>query len=649
MQIRIIGESPCLEGQSSRFRKGIGTIFPARKVIVTLPGIHATQRLAFIDELDEQQIKDRRPGLGQAEIDQIIADSVNLYFDGDCILIRPDPENLELAFDADEVLQTLTSKTNIKFLQVSDELVLHAIKQRGESWRITPLPRSPFEIREMILNARIGIHGEAIYYHNRFTGSRLLTCEAFHRLGKLSAEDLANHLDEIREFAGIRNRLGYLEIVFFQAGALGAEQFASYDFKKLCSAELLRVFNDLGKRFASEVSPVFQRDNVEDPEWRQGMFSALVGQSDKSVADEILLGLSSEYFLQLQWLPGCRIQGGEIFPDTVFDEFLQSPERRDLAALCDPKVRNFIFNAVREYGELDYMNVAHIPSALSRGTMADERRGVYLAEIKPKQQAQPVVRIIRMQKWDVSGHLDNGKDLLDAVLQSSEYTDYVLDRRLACRQLGMNLVPRIQMCHLREVYQGPNRRWQGQVVWSTYFERDYCHGIATDKISPAKLVDSAYALILARLLGKAAAPNLIVGRQDHNFRVLFDDGDEIVREDKGLPVEIVIGDATGAFADYTTTLDHFSRYYAQPVLRRWQHLKRPEEFAEAYLGAFASEFARIQEEYFKRRRAFDALFHHCIADPKGNLAFRWVKILARLEHTQPADVAECIRKEIHPG
>ena len=301
---------------------------------------------------------------------------------------------------------------------------------------------------------------------------------------------------------------------------------------------------------------------------------------------------------------------------------------------------------MREYGELDYMNVAHIPSALSRGIQPNERRGVYLAEIKPLGQTKPVVRIIRMQKHDVVGHLNENIPLPEALLKATNYSDYVLDRRLACRQLGMNLLPRIQMGRLKEVYNGPNKTYQGQLVWSIYYERDYCAGIATDKISLAKLRDPEYAVRLARLLGKAAAPNLIVGRRDQFSRVLFDDGDEIVREEAGLPSEIVIGDATGAFADPASPLIESARSYARPVLNRWYYLEYPIEFCSAYLDAFVAEFSRVRDEYLRRRRAFDALFQYWGVISENDMADRWVKVLARLEETDPQSVAEAIRREV---
>ena len=120
------------------------------------------------------------------------------------------------------------------------------------------------------------------------------------------------------------------------------------------------------------------------------------------------------------------------------------------------------------------------------------------------------------------------------------------------------------------------------MIWSPYFERDYIRGMATDKIPPQRLADAAFASRLARLLGQAAAPNMIVGRCDLQGRVVFDDGDEVVIENEaGLPVEIVVADQTGTFADYRTDLEHFAAEYAEPVNRRLPLLADPEEFAAA--------------------------------------------------------------------
>ena len=92
-----------------------------------------------------------------------------------------------------------------------------------------------------------------------------------------------------------------------------------------------------------------------------------------------------------------------------------------------------------------------------------------------------------MQKWGIREHLDDGKRLLDAIIQSEEYTEYILDRRLGCRQLGMNLPPRTTAKRISERYLGARRDMYNAMIWSPYFERDYIRGMATDKIPPQKL------------------------------------------------------------------------------------------------------------------------------------------------------------------
>ena len=150
--MQIIGESPLAQSGPALFRKGVGTIFPARDTLVTVPGIHATQRMVLVDHLNAQRTQAQQPCLTSAEAETAWTESVDLFFEEDGILIRPDPDYMPLAFEADELLQTLTSKHNIKFLQATNERVGQAIKERGECWRISPLPKSPEEIKEMIRN-----------------------------------------------------------------------------------------------------------------------------------------------------------------------------------------------------------------------------------------------------------------------------------------------------------------------------------------------------------------------------------------------------------------------------------------------------------------------------------------------------------------
>ena len=217
------------------------------------------------------------------------------------------------------------------------------------------------------------------------------------------------------------------------------------------------------------------------------------------------------------------------------------------------------------------------------------------------------------------------------MLEAEDYTDFVLDRRLGCRQLGMNLTPRITAHKIRVTYENRDRENNGITIWSTYFEREYVPGIATDKIPRSRFENDQYAVRFARLLGWAAAPNMIVGRcvidepKKAVKKVVFDDGDEVVQEDASrLPEGIVVADQMGTFREYKLPLISFAEDYAKPVNERlqWQprSVRCPVEFANAYLDAFLGRFTQIQQEYFRRKRGFDSLFRHQRGTRKGTSA-----------------------------
>ena len=290
-----------------------------------------------------------------------------------------------------------------------------------------------------------------------------------------------------------------------------------------------------------------------------------------------------------------------------------------------------------------------VPESLSlERPQREGRRGVYLTEFHSRSERAPLQRFIRLQKWGVWEHLDEGKDLLQSIKESDDYTDYWLDRRLGCRQLGMNVARRVAMRRLSEVYKGKNLRFQGETIRTTYFEREYLHGVASDKVALEKYAHPGYAPKLAQLLGRAAASNMIVGRAlEGGKRPVFDDGDELVREDAdGLPSEILVVDHSGAFGEYKLPLETFAPYYARPVNTRAKVVPSPQSFATAYLQAFLDEFLHIQGDYRKRRRAFDTLCKHCKYDPGGSFGFRWECVLRRLDETNPYTLVEAIRQRI---
>src|SRR5260221_3243752 len=143
MQLEVIGPRPFAKDAQGLLATRIGTLFPAANVLFTkAPGVHAWQRVNFIDYLNQQRAQNSLPPL-TAEEEQILAtDSVDLIFEVDHILIRPDPERMELAFTGDELLQTIISKRQVRFLSVSDARVRGAIKRRGEYWRLSSIPKT---------------------------------------------------------------------------------------------------------------------------------------------------------------------------------------------------------------------------------------------------------------------------------------------------------------------------------------------------------------------------------------------------------------------------------------------------------------------------------------------------------------------------
>jgi hypothetical protein len=639
---RVIGEDLLAHDEQGRSRVRIATVFPRTETIVTLAGTHATQRVAYVDALNQERAQSGRPPLSEDQEETEWLSAVDLIVDDDAILIRPDPKDMPLAFAADELLQQVTSKKRIRFLHVLDQRVRDAIKRRGECWRISPLPRSPEEMKRMIASSRIAIGGRDIYYYNKASGTRLLTCQQFQSLNGLAERELRQHLAEIQEYSQRTNRFGNPEVAFFEAGnGAMSRAFAGFNFFDIDASRLGEAYEGL-RRTLQDVTPApFRQDEPNNPQWRSRMYGALIGQSDKSVSEEELLGLSAEFFMQVEWVPGGRVEDGELMLDPVFEEE-DVPHCHD--RICDETARGLIFNFIRDYGDLEYVNVGRVSGSLSGRESSDGRRGVYVAEFNQRGSDQPILRIIRMQKWGVGEHLDEGKDLLSAILEAEDYTEYILDRRLGCRQLGMNLYPRASSRKIAEKYVGRNYRYHGIGIWSHYFERDYIPGLATDKIPSCRFQDDAFAMPLARLLGRAAASNLILGRCDLAGNVVFDDGDELVIEDgEGIPTEIIVADHTGTFVDYQRDLLQSAAAYGKCVARRAAQSSNPVSFVNAFLDAFEERFAQMQKDYRRRRRAFDTLFKHKRRDEGGSFAYRWERVLKRLDETDLKDLVEKIR------
>lgn len=647
--LRLLGESPfpgdCIAGP----RPGIATLFPDDAVLVTLPGIHATQRQDYLDELNRTRRAGGLPPLSEAEQDAIRESAVDLMLPAGQIQIRPEPFAMDLAFEADELLQTRVPKHLIRFLRVDNPGVRQAIKERGETWRICPLPRSAREIVEYIERSRVTIEGPTTYYYSAEQGTRFLTCGEFARLAQFDDATLAIQLAEIGRFSATRSTTGNPDVSFFQAGvALGPGDFAGMDFAALPPAELRAWHAEASRRFTAAVPRDLRTDNPHGPAWRNEMFRHLCPPRQETVSTDLFRDVGPEFYLQIQWLPGARIEDGELIFDSVFDEADRNPGDADLRRLCDLRVQRFIGNFIREFGALDYVNVGFIAASIRHHATTGEAHRAYIAEIKAPGDATPVIRILRIAKWGVRERLEqNGRDMLTAMVETERYLDYILDRRLGCWQLGMRVPRRFDPRRIPEVYDGTRREYHGHPVWVHYFERDYIKGVATGKIPDARYADPSFTLPFARLLGEAAAVNLVVGRMTADARhVIFDDGDEILVEDaQGNPSDIIVADHAGTFVDCRSDLRLFAAAYAEPVIRRRKALPDVRAFAHAYLRGLEDRLNRIRGEYRKRRPAFDTLFKHQSQEP-GSIAWRWRHVLDRLDRTDPAALAAEVARHI---
>ena len=196
---------------------------------------------------------------------------------------------------------------------------------------------------------------------------------------------------------------------------------------------------------------------------------------------------------------------------------------------------------------------------------------------------------------------------------------------------------------LGESYSGRQTKYHTTPVWTVYYMRDFIEGTATDKVPDADLKNRAFALRFAKLLGDAAAPNIVVGRIDGEGGVTYDCGDEILVPGRdGLPEKLLVADHTGTFGDVEHPFEFFVEGYARPVVSRWDRVADPEAFLETYLESFASRLFAMKTARRLHPHVFDALFQHS-RQGKGTFADRWSKALKRLEETDISSFIASLR------
>ncbi len=641
MNLSMIGEHPLKCDAEGKLVSRIGTLFVADRVLVTCPRMtHAMQRLHYQERINQARQKCGEVSLSELDMMEGWENAVDLIMDDQAVLIRPDSSRMDLAFQADELLQTIVSKPAIRFLHARNVAVQQAIRARGEYWRISPRPQEEADIIDAIKRSKIAIAGLPIYYYSPTTGMRYLTFQEFCKLGTLSFEQLRMHLLEIQAYSAKRNRLHNHEVVFLGANSTFHEAlFQPYSFATADASQLRSWHVELIMKFESAVDVNLRRDDVKNPIWRNRLFACLTDERNETLSEVLVSGLTEEFFRQIQWLPGGTIKnGGEWVFDRIFDDLKKHPHDEILKRIVENRVKGFIFNYIREFSQLEYINIGRLLPGL-RTRHEKGAHQAYIVEVKSLASDKPDLRIIRMQRWGIKEHLGEHGDLLRAIMEAQDYTEYTLDRRLGCWELGLPVPGRLVTHMIPEEYVWVGTKGVSR-IWATYFERDFIDGLATDKIPPDRLKEPAYALSIAKLLGNAAASNIVVGRVSASGSVIFDNGDEIVLMDKsGRPSQVLAADHAGTFADYLSPLERFAEDYAEPVVKRASVVFDPAAFARAYLDAMEQRLLQMQKDYLRAPHVFDTLFQHSKQGPE-TFSHRWAKVLERLKST---DVRQLIR------
>ena len=663
-----IGPALFAEGPGQKYLSSIATLFPRHELLITSPPLHALQRAQFSDWFEEKLAAKGSPAATTRKLAWETGESVDLILAiGGLVLIRPEIERLDLAFWADEMLQAQwkVPKHRIRFVGIQDPRIRQALRKRGELWRTNSVIENSERLAAPVEMLQVALEVLPIYYYNPHTGTRYLTFKDFQGLAEQAPAMLARQLNEIAEHAVKRNRHGHAEIAFFGADPLqfGAPNFVQARFDESDPERLHERHRDLVQRFEQATPETLRGLNLGTRSELRELLAVLsaTGPERDPVTTPWDRTQQSDPPMSVRWLPGGCFTNGEFIFETIFPNDSAPHSDPELAPLWDPLARGFIANFIREYSNIEHLNLGRVEIPASIVSSASGRRGVYLAEIKVRDEIQTRKLLLRVQRWGIAERLEERnedgsykKNLVGAILDTEEYVDYTLDRRLGCLQFGMRLPARVNMRRVSEVYRGHRAEYWNHRFPVIYYERDYLYGIPSNRIPERKLNDPRYALALARILGAAAAPNMLVGRVVESTiplphrKPIFDDGDEIIIEGSdGLPVDHALVDHSAAFTDWRDpSLLPVARGYAEPVNRRSAQVQDPGTFANVYLDALAEELLRLQSDYKLRHSAFDGLFKHLNYDPEGSFAYRWESILKRLLECDVPTLRETIRRHI---
>lgn len=631
--ITFIGPDLFAEDEEGKLLSPIGSIFPYYKTIITIRGIHALHASIMLEYIREK-LRQSGGKLDLEEENRIFEDSVALVIRDEYLLIRSDPDRMDHIFAADEIIQTFLPKDRIQFTGLHLPVVRARLRQRGESWRMSPPPRSVSEIAHYVRSSRVQVATGLTVFYNAPTGGRFLTCEEFMRIGPLLHQDAGEALARLREIVHLferTNSWGNRELSFF----LPADKRLDYDgiirtislledhSAPVRIKEIEVAFNQFASLFAETAGPELSVDDEENVVWRTTMFCRL-SNLDEHEMEEWTLGLSPEFLLNVKWLPGATV---------VQDQLRVDP------CTC-PRVKGLLTHFWEQSGGFVSINLGRVRVSQSGRDITGEERDVYLV-VMAARDGHESIRLVRLMKWDVVHRIKTGVPTSQAIAETLHYRDYIFDRLMAAARLGFPTLSYSEI-KLEEDIPGLGK------VPSFFFERQYIPGTVTDKISFSCYKRPEFIVNLATILGSAAAFTLVLGRASpRTGQIFYDDGDELVQFDAcAMPKRLVIIETTGSFTDWTTPmisllpqcLERF-RTHLQKAMAGGVPRAALVDAVAAFAESLSSKIGRVK--VIASSGSVKDLFKDRFYEP-GGIRDRWEGILVRLEKTDPEELRACI-------
>ncbi len=638
--ITFIGPDLFAEDEDGRLLSPIASVFPSYRTIITVRGIHAIHASMMVEYLRHKSA-DAACGSDSAGYEQVCSDAVSLVLRNSYLLIRSDPIDMEHIFTADELIQSFLPKERIQFTGIHLSEVREKLRQRGESWRISPPPRSVREIAEYMRSSRVQVSTGLTVYYNAQTGGRFLTFEEFMRIRPLLRSDRDEALARLKEilhlFARV-NSWGNHELSFF----LPADKHLDFTGIERAVAlldlppagnrtdEIEAVFDAFADRFAQAAGSELAIDDDDNAVWRTTMFCRLF-DIDEHEVEEWVLGLSHEFHLNVKWLPGATVVDGDL--------------RFDPAA--SPRVKGILSHLWNRSEGFVSINLGRVEYPLTSRDISGEEREVYLVVMTQKN-GDENIRLLRHMKWDVLHRIKLGAPLHKAIKATVLYRDYIFDRLHAAAELGFPILSYSEIT-MEEDVPGLGK------IQSFFFDRQYVPGMVTDKIPLAYYRRPQFIVDLARLLGAAASFTLVLGKASpRTGKVFYDDGDELIQFDEtGAPQRLVIIETTGSFNDWTTPLISL---LPQCLLRFRAHINRAMAVGvtrPAINQAIASFAQGLSEKIillkgFAASASVQDMFKDREPEPAG-IRIRWRGILNRLEQTDVEELKRYISSSAELG